>query len=337
MKRAIFLVFVWAVSLALILTAVSFVADSEAAATKVTLKLVSFLPKDQEFSFGIGWFVERVKEQSKGEMVINYVGGPEAIPPSEQPEAARTGVADIVVIPSTYYEHLLPEARCFHLTLIRPWEEREPASGFYEYMVKAHERIDLFYLGRGMSEWGMHLWTNFPVNNLQEDFKGHKVALTSASTEEFMRRLGLSVVIVPTMDLFTSVERGVVDGWTWPVSGWFLGLHEVTDYSIDIRFGTAENVVYIMNLDKWNSLSKSQQEVLVDVMKSVERDSLPRDQQLYKEFRKKFEDAGTQFLEFSPEDTKWFLDLYYTAEWDETAKKTGQETANLLRKMVSEK
>jgi TRAP-type C4-dicarboxylate transport system substrate-binding protein len=232
-------------------------------------------------------------------MVINYVGGPEAVPPSEQPEAARTGIADIVVIPSTYYEHLLPEARCFHLTMLRPWEERESSSGFYDHMVKTHSKINLFYLGRAMSEWGMHLWPNFEVENLREDFKGHKVALTSASTEEFMRRLGLSIVMVPTMDLFTSVERGVVDAWTWPVTAWFFGLHEVTKYCIDIRFGTAENVVYVMNLDKWNKLSKDQQEVLVKAMKSVELDGLPRDQQLYSDFRKKFEDAGTEFLKFS--------------------------------------
>jgi len=327
----------WMVSLAFILIVIPFGVESGASPAKVTLKLVSFLPKDQEFSFGIGWFVERVKTESNGEMVINYVGGPEAIPPSEQPEAARTGVADIVVIPSTYYEHLLPAARCFHLTLLRPWEEREPSSGFYDYMVKAHEKIDLFYLGRAMSEWGMQLWTNFEVTNLQEDFKGHKVALTSASTEEFMRRLGFSVVMVPTMDLFTSVERGVVDAWTWPVSAWFFGLHEVTKYAIDIRFGTAENVVYVMNLDKWNKLSKQQQELLVEVMKSVERDGLPRDQKLYVDFRKKFEDAGTQFVKFSPEDTKWFLDLYYTAEWEEAAKKTGQDAADLLREMVAKK
>jgi len=306
-------------------------------AEPVTLKLVSFLPKDQEFSFGIGWFAERVNQLSNGEITIDYLGGPEVIPPPEQPEAARTGVVDIVVTPSTIYEPLLPEGHIFHLTQIRPWEEREAKSGFYDAMVERHKTANLFYMGRAMAEWGFHTWTQFPVDNIREDLKGRKVALVSPSSKEFMRRLGFSVVIVSMMDLFTSVERGVVDACTYPVSGWFFGLHEITKYCIDIRFGTGENVLYIMNLDKWNSLSKQQQEVLMDAMKSIERDALPRDQGLYKEFRQKFVDGGTQFLKFSPEDTKWFLDLYFDSEWDETAKKIGQETADKLREMMAKK
>lgn len=338
MKKKRLLTLLGSICLVLILAAMPFMgACAPAAPGPVTLKLVSFLPKDQEFSFGIGWFCERVSEQSNGEITINYIGGPETIPEMEQVEAARTGVVDIVVTPSTIYERILPVARCFHLTQIPAGEEREPASGFYDYMVEAHKGIDLFYMGRAMAEWGFHIWPNFPVENLREDLKGHSIANTSTSAEEFLRRLGMSLVIVSSMDLFTSVERGVVDSWIWPVSGWFFGLHEVTDYCIDIRFATAENVLYLMNLDKWNSLSKNQQEVLMDAMKSIERDALPRDQQLYTEFRQKFVDAGTQFLKFSPEDTKWFLDLYFDAEWDETAKKTGQETADQLREMVAPK
>ena len=337
MKKKKLVMLVWAVSLALVLAAVPFAGACAPAAGPVTLKLVSFLPKDQEFSFGIGWFVERVNQQSNGDITIDYLGGPEVIPTNEQPEACRTGVVDIVVTPSTVFEPLLPEGRCFHLSQIRAWEEREPASGFYDFMVEKHKSVNLFYLGRAMGEWGFHLWTNFPVNNIREDLKGHSVALTSPSSEEFMRRLGLSIVMVSMMDLFTSVERGVVDGYTYPVSGLFFGLHEVTPYAIDIRFGTAENVLYIMNLDKWNSLSKQQQELLMNVMEGLERDGLVRDQQLYGEFRQAFVDGGTEFLQFSPADTQWFLDLYYDAEWDETAKKVGQETADKMREMLAKK
>ncbi|MBM4340114.1 MAG: hypothetical protein FJ110_11295, partial [Deltaproteobacteria bacterium] len=58
----------------------------------VELKMTTFLPKDDVNHTAWWAFVEEVNKKSKGDLVIKFIGGPEAVPAFKQFEAMRTGV-----------------------------------------------------------------------------------------------------------------------------------------------------------------------------------------------------------------------------------------------------
>ena len=95
-----------------------------AGASSVTLKCVTFLPKNDHHLDYFWKFIERIQDQSDGKLKVRVVGGPEAIPSFEQIQATRTGVVDLVATCSAYYIGDLKEALAFQYGNINPQEER---------------------------------------------------------------------------------------------------------------------------------------------------------------------------------------------------------------------
>src|SRR5260221_229853 len=63
-------------------------------------------------------------------------------------------------------------------------------------------------------------------------------------------------------EVYTALERGVIDGYGWPIHALFdLNWQEKTKYRVDPGFYNAE-VALIMNLDKYKSLTAAQRDYL---------------------------------------------------------------------------
>ena len=63
--------------------------------TPIVLKAVTFLAVAAVACRPLKMFIDKVNEKSKGELVIQLVGGPEVVPGSEQPMAVKRGVVDM--------------------------------------------------------------------------------------------------------------------------------------------------------------------------------------------------------------------------------------------------
>src|SRR5512142_180562 len=86
-----------------ILVAFTFFLTREVPAKEITLKMVTFLPKD-DVNLTAWWaYVEEVNKRANGELVIKFTGGPEAIPSFKQFDAVRSGVVDMVYGCESYY------------------------------------------------------------------------------------------------------------------------------------------------------------------------------------------------------------------------------------------
>jgi len=66
-----------------------------ASAQEVTLKGITSFAENTFYSRGFESFIEKVNADGKGVIQINYVGGPEAMPPFEVGNALKGGVVDI--------------------------------------------------------------------------------------------------------------------------------------------------------------------------------------------------------------------------------------------------
>lgn len=304
-------------------------------AEPVHIKAVCFLPKDHPLVAAIPMFIDKVKEKSKGEVVIDYLGGPEVIPALEQVEALRKGkTIDMAFQVTAYYQAVVPEGLAMHLSRLLPWEERQ--SGFYDAMVEAHKKQGLMYLGRWLYS-PFYLWSKKPVKK-PEDLRGMKMR-TQALYDRFMKALGIIPVSVPQTETYTALERGMVEGFGWPILGARKdGWTEKVKYLIGHSFYDMQNATILMNLDKWNSLTPAQQQMLKDA-------AIEFEPAMVEYFRKAVDDElkilkekeGVKVIEFSPQDAKKYVDLAYDVEWKALEEKCPKDVVAKLKDLSSKK
>ena len=104
-----------------------------------------------------------------------------------------------------------------------------------------------------------------PVRNL-EDLKGMKLRTNSGSPAVAMGKLGAVPVSVPYGATYSAIEKGVAEGVvTSPAGAWAKKFHEVAPYITVIPSTGSITFAFVMNLKKWNSLSKEVQAVFNDM------------------------------------------------------------------------
>ncbi len=291
---------------------------NSALAGEVTFKAVAFIPKNHPLMSQTIVWVDMINKELAGKVKINYVGGPEVIPGLQQVEAVRKGVIDIAFNPTAYYQNILPEGGAFILSKYTPTEERKPG-GFYDFMVKRHEKINSRYIGR-MLWMPFYLWPKEDVKTL-DDLKGIKMR-TSALYDRFMKALGIVPVTISAGDTYTALERGTVGGFGWPnmgprQRGWL----EVVDNVIDLPFYGSNNITAVMNLDKWNKLPKDVQDQISAVTTKFEQNMFSHFVSATDKEWAELDKAGVNRIKFSEAENKKYIDLAYQVEWDNLAQK----------------
>ncbi len=291
---------------------------NSAIAGEVTFKAVAFIPKNHPLMSQTIVWVDTINKELAGKVKINYVGGPEVIPGLQQVEAVRKGVIDIAFNPTAYYQNILPEGGAFILSKYTPTEERKPG-GFYDFMVKRHEKINSRYIGR-MLWTPFYLWPKEDVKSL-DDLKGIKMR-TSALYDRFMKALGIVPVTISAGDTYTALERGTVGGFGWPnmgprQRGWL----EVVKNVIDLPFYGSNNITAVMNLDKWNKLPKDVQDQIVSVTTKFEESMYNHFVSATDKEWAELDKAGVNRIKFSEAENKKYTDLAYQVEWDNLAQK----------------
>ena len=116
-----------------------------------------------------------------------------------------------------------------------------------------NEKGNMQYLGRMVENQPFHIYTNKKID--KPDLTGLKIRITPVY-REFFQALGANVITTPPGEVYTALERGVVDGYGWPIGGIFdLNWHEKTKFRVDPGFYDAE-VSLIMNLPAYKKLSR---------------------------------------------------------------------------------
>ena len=82
--------------------------------------------------------------------------------------------------------------------------------------------------------------------------------------------LGGAPVVLPIPEVYTALEKGVIDGAASPVVG-LLGVrwHEVAKYLAQPSFGVTHQL-FLMNLATWNRLSDADKKLLLDEGRKIE-------------------------------------------------------------------
>ncbi|MFH1629291.1 MAG: TRAP transporter substrate-binding protein DctP [Pseudomonadota bacterium] len=332
-KNLFHVVFVIAVSLYMM---ASPHAVSQAQTKKITLRAVSAWPtNDASVKEDFLPFVSNVnkimQDKHPGQLEIKFIGGPEAIPVRDQPDAVRIGTVEMYYGTQAYYEGIAPAANIAKLTFLTPWEERE--SGAYDIFNQIHqEKLNAFYLGRLGNEEHFQLFLKVRVKK-PEDLKGLRIRV-SPMYIDFVKALGAIPIETKPGDIYQALERNVVDGTFWPFTklrSW--GFHEVTKYVVGPGIYMVCHPVLI-NLDVWKKIPDPLKKGLMEIMQQEERVVIARDRENAANERKLLKNTGMEFIEFSPEDTKKYIGLADSSGWEGLLKKAG-DYGPKLRKALS--
>jgi TRAP-type transport system periplasmic protein len=295
----------------LAIIAASLLWTASAVGAEVTLRAVSAFAEKTTYSRPFELFIERVNEAGKGVVQINYIGGPKAMPPFEVGNALKGGVIDIANATGAFYTNVMPEADAWKLTQ-RPMSDLRQNGG-YDYMAKLYaEKMNAIFLARQTDNNPFQLYLNKPID--KPDLTGLKLRITPVY-RDFFQALGATVVQTAPGEVYTALERGVVDGYGWPITGIFdLGWQEKTKYRVDPGFYTAE-VSILVNKAKWESLNEAQREVLRKAGARVEDEAVAYFAQENKKDIERQAAAGIQVIKFEGDVGKVYLDKAYEAGW----------------------
>jgi TRAP-type C4-dicarboxylate transport system substrate-binding protein len=241
-----------------------------------TLTAVHAFPASLIYTKSFLSFVDKVNEAGKGVVQIEVRGGPEAIGMFQQPDAVRDGIVDMVYTPGSFYGGALPEKDALVASNLTAIEARE--NGGIGMINEIHQKkMGVYYLGWFDSGVTYNLWMkNEPKldANGNLDISGIKLRGNAVYNAFFGEYLGAQVIDLPTTEVYSALERGVVDATGWTQIGLIdLKWNEFLNYRVEPSFFSTDLGV-IVNLEKWNSLSDESRKILQDVAIAHERESV---------------------------------------------------------------
>jgi TRAP-type transport system periplasmic protein len=283
-----------------------------AAAQEVTLKAVTAFAENTTYSRPFEQFINRVNADGKGVLRINYIGGPKALPPFEIGNALKGGVIDIANAAGAFYTNLMPEADAWKLTE-RPMAQLRQNGGYAAMAAIYAQKLNAIFLARLVDNNPFHLYVNKPIST--PDLTGLKLRITPVY-RDFFQALGATVVQTAPGEVYTALERGVVDGYGWPITGVFdLGWNEKTKYRVDPGFYTAE-VSVLVNKSSWDRLSEAQRNLLRTSGDEAEAQAAAVFAEENEREIKRQADAGIQTIRFEGATASTYLTKAYQAGWN---------------------
>lgn len=309
------------------------IAVSQADAKKIVLRAISAWPRNEnsvamDYLPFIDALNKKLAKKYPGELEVKYMGGPEVIPTMDQPEALRMGTVDMYFGTAAYYVGIAPAANAGKLTELTSWEEKKVgADAIFDEIHR--KKMNSAYLGRLGSEVQFQLYLNKKITT-PDEMKGLKIR-TSAMYVDFLKALGATPINTKPGDVYQALERGVVDGYMWPlfsIRPW--GWQEVTKYVVGPPFYKVCHPILI-NLKKYNKIPKHIRKLIVEVMMDEARKDAVRDASDSKKEYGMFKKAGIEVIKFSPADTKRYLRMAYDEGWKGQLRMEKEYTSKLKK------
>jgi TRAP-type C4-dicarboxylate transport system substrate-binding protein len=279
----------------------------------MTIKAVTSTRSDDDRTIIFQKWVNLFVERSKGELAVEYLGGPEVIPPGELPLALKNGTVDLSVMWGSTLKGLVPETRLLALSRLTAMEEIE--GGSMDYLRERFALAGQYLVGKidpsMQKNFILFLRTRIET---PEDLAGVRFVADGTFCQEMAKAWKTDFSMLKEEDIYSALDRGMADIYSSNIiSGKSMSLFEVTDYILDHPFYVSNSVI-AFNLDTWNKFSPNLQEMIQDTY----IESIPQfaafSLEGFKDARIPFEDAGVEFIKFSPEDEKRFMDVTYEAE-----------------------
>lgn len=259
----------------------------------------------------------------KANLQIQFVGGPEVTPATEQLTAVRNGAFDMLFGAAGYYVGTVPEGFVFYGTGITPMEARK--NGGIDLLAEIWtKKANTHVLGWVAAGIGYHVWLAKEPKLKPDgtpDLAGLKVR-SSGLYKPWLDAMGATNVMVPAPDIYGALERGVVDGAAWPGLGITdYGFEKFVKYRIDPAVWQFDNLLWI-NANKWRALNKAQQSALTESVAKFEADAHAYYTELAKKERVKVDAVGVKSYPLKRDAAAKFVAAAEAIQWNEIKTKS---------------
>jgi TRAP-type C4-dicarboxylate transport system substrate-binding protein len=236
------------------------------ARAETTLRLLSgWTPNNPNVPLIEAVYIKNVEAASNGEIKIKR-SGPEVAPPFEQLQPVSAGVFDFLFTTPGYHQAQTGVGNILDTVTGDLAKRRQSglvewADGFYN----KHYGLRIIALHPAP---GNHFVLREPLGP-DGTLKGLKVR-SNAAFDGIVRQLGGTPVNMSPADAYSAMQKGVLDGITFPVfASSDYKLYEVGKYMTRPVFGLS-NVMLMMNSKKLESLPPNLQRILIEEGKKIE-------------------------------------------------------------------
>jgi TRAP-type C4-dicarboxylate transport system substrate-binding protein len=300
--------------------------EEEEEVIELTLALIE--PEVTEYSMAVKEWIAKIENDCGGLVKITPYWSGTLIGPGKGKEECMAGVADITHIMVGY----------------EPGFTLSNAKEAFSYNVPFEYQFQIFKEAfENIPEWkaeydgvkiiGWRCAPNYWVHTCQiairtlEDFQGLTLKGLPFMAEPF-KTLGAEITVVPLSELYTSLEKNIIDGWfltCGPLKSF--NLAEVTKYNTDVNLSIGASAHLVMNLDSWNSLPSEIQKVFEDNMEFHDAAVKRTHVELEQEAMGYALEMGNEFIELSPEDQQRLYDLMEESAYELAAQLDAQGLA----------
>lgn len=209
-----------------------------------------------------------IEEMSEGRLKIQVYGGGELVPPFEAFDAVSQGIAEMGHGAAYYWAGKSPAAQFFTSIPFGMNTQETNAWLFFggglELWNEIYEKFNIIPYPAGNTGGQMGGWFNKEINSLQ-DFKGLKMRIPGVGGK-VITKAGGSAVLSPASELYTNLERGILDAleWVGPYHDYLMGFHKIAKYYYSPGWQEATGVLeIIINKSAFNSLPKDLQNIVL--------------------------------------------------------------------------
>lgn len=210
-----------------------------------------------------------IKKASNGRINMSF-SGPEVVKFKQQHQPTAAGVFDLNLSVAPYYFGTTSLFMAFFA--LPPDTERWREKGYWQYGDKEFDRFGLKLLAHplgGSAEDVFHIMLKEPIKPVAKPLTGRKVR-GNIFYKPIIEPLGGSIVTLSGAEIYSAIQKGVVEGAAWPVLGavnfkWY----EVAKYMTRPRFGSSPYTV-TMNSNRFKKLSRADQELMLKVGRDLE-------------------------------------------------------------------
>jgi TRAP-type C4-dicarboxylate transport system substrate-binding protein len=268
----------------------------------VKLRYSNFFPPVHAISKLSEAWCKEVEKRTDGRVKIIYFAGGTLTPPMQTYDSTVKGIADIGQALLAYAPGRLPLSEVLSLPLgaTSGYQATKMANEYYKkFRPKEFDDVKVMYLH--CCDPGF--FSTRKVISSIDDIKGLRFK-TNAENVGAVRALGGAPVTMPITETYDALQKGLLDGIFLPVetlNGWRFA--EVVKTTLE-NYGSAwaGSMFIVMNKNKWNLISKADQEAI----EKINEEWIEKQGQLWnalsKEAREYAIQKGVKFVRSSREE-----------------------------------
>jgi TRAP-type mannitol/chloroaromatic compound transport system substrate-binding protein len=201
---------------------------------------------------------ERIKVASGGRLVIQPFAAGAVTGPFETLDAVTAGVLQAQASWPGYWtgkDAGLAVISDFVFGYQHPWQAEAwfYHKGGLQMLRQAYAKYNAYPVG--MSWWGVESIVSKKQIARMEDFKGVKFRSPQGMTAEILTKLGASIVVLPGGEVYSALDKGVVDAADWASVSMNqrMGFHDIAKFPTKL-FHSMPMQEFTVNMDAWKKL-----------------------------------------------------------------------------------